>query len=289
MRVIKKIIKELQEEKKLEKHIIDQKLKIDLILKNNELLQNEINKLKSQDLPLKKTFLEKLNPFNKKLTKKYLDDIENKLKKDNDERIKAEQKLKELLDNHDKLINILSTYKDFNVLSKDMYKIFNVTKPLNMFHVQGHKNNLINKFNPTKSFLINMELSNGKYAQFIIKNQDGGFIFKSGYYIINEQGKKYNESARMYSLTYHEELALPINTEIDIKKVKDEIDNRDIELNTALNPTSLSKFMTSTVIQKLLAGAEMENALSFIKMIVIINLIISVLMGLLLINMSGII
>jgi hypothetical protein len=61
----------------------------------------------------------------------------------------------------------------------------------------------------------------------------------------------------------------------------------DVELETAINPKSLQKFMESTVIQKLLAGAEMEDSMRKMKMYMIITMVITAVTLLLVLNMSG--
>lgn len=168
---------------------------------------------------------------------------------------------------------IVTKYKNQNKQynAKEMLKLYNVAKPKNMFDVKGHVNKFRNKYNPLSVFLINMELSNGKFMQFVIKPKDNGFKFDEGFYIIDENLKYYNETSKLWALDYHEELSFPINKRTDVKYLKDAISEIDeIGLKSAINPISLDKFMQSTVIQKLLMGAEMDATLRFLKMGIIL-------------------
>ncbi|NCC70454.1 hypothetical protein EOM09_02635 [bacterium] len=190
------------------------------------------------------------------------------------------------------IINIVEKYrdKDSNFNAKEMLKLYNVAKPKNKTDIKGWKYRLIDKYKPLSSLLINMQLTNGKVIQFVTTIQDFGFVFDKGYYIVDDKLKYFNVSSNMYALDYHEELCFPIQRNINISEIKEKLIDSDlIELKTAINPISLNKFMESTVIQKLLAGAEMEDSLRFIKVMVIITGIIGVVTLLLVLNMSGII
>jgi len=191
-----------------------------------------------------------------------------------------------------KIEGIVKKYRETNsnYSAKEMIKIYNIAVPKNKLDIRGWKYKLINKYKPLSSFLINMQLTNGKLLQFVTTTKDFGFPFDKGFYIIDDKLKYYNESAQMYALDYHEELCFPIDRRINVGEIKSALIESDaIELETAVNPITLQKFMQSTVIQKLLAGAEMEDSLRFIKMMVIISLIIGAVTLLLCLNLSGII
>ena len=189
--------------------------------------------------------------------------------------------------NNEKLQSIVKEYKQNRnqFQAKEMLKLYNQSKPKNMFDIKGHKNKLISKYNKLSAFVINMQLTNGNVMQFIVKVTDGGFKFDKGFYIIDDEQKYYLATTNMYALDYHEELCFPIKRTIDINSIKDElIQSDDVELKTAINPVSLQSFMESSVIQKLLAGAELDNALKVIKwMVILIMLGVGII---LLINLS---
>ena len=133
-----------------------------------------------------------------------------------------------------------------------------------------------------------MELSNGEVMPFVTKISNGGFIFDGGYYIIDEKYKYYDNNAKLWCFDYHEELCFPVNKKINLGELKKKIyEDSDVELETAINPKSLQKFMESTVIQKLLAGAEMEDSLRRLKMFMIITIAVTGITLLLVVNMSG--
>lgn len=191
-----------------------------------------------------------------------------------------------------KIESIIRKYRDdnSNYTAQEMLKLYNIAKPKNMLDIKRWKYKLINKYSPLSSFLINMQLTNGKVMQFVTKTQDFGFPFDKGFYIIDDKLKYFNESAKMYALDYHEELCFPIDRSIKIDEIRSALIESDaVELETAVNPVTLQKFMQSTVIQKLLAGAEMEDSLRFLKMLIIISVVLSGATLLLCLNLSGII
>ena len=171
---------------------------------------------------------------------------------------------------------------------KEMFKMYNIGKMKNMTDFKGFKHKLLNKYFPLNTLMINMQLTNGQFMQFIVKIKNGGFIFDNGFYIIDDEKKYYNATSNKWCLDYHEELCFPIDKKVNINEIKNAIlESNEVELETAINPVSLQKFMESTVIQKLLAGAEMEDSLRLIKTIVIVNVIVTIISLLLLANMSG--
>jgi hypothetical protein len=178
--------------------------------------------------------------------------------------------------------------KENQYSAKDMFKIYNHAVPKNKLDFKGYKHKLLSKYFPLQTIMVNMQLTNGFHMQFIVRIKNGGFVFDNGFYIVDDKLKYYNASTKMWCLNYHEELCFPVSQTINITDIKESlIENDDVELETAVNPISLQKFMESTVIQKLLAGAEMEDSLRMIKIIVICSGMISFVTLLLVANMSG--
>jgi hypothetical protein len=173
---------------------------------------------------------------------------------------------------------IVKQYREGNQYSsKEMLNIYDMSKAKNLLDFKAYKYKLMNKFFPLQVVLINMQLTTGQHMEFIVRIRDGGFKFDKGFYIIDDQMKYYNMSAKMWAFDYHEELCFPITRRIDVNDIKNSlIKNSDVELETAVNPVSLQKFMESTVIQKLLAGAELDKAMSLLKILMIILLIVEV-------------
>jgi len=180
------------------------------------------------------------------------------------------------------------TQKNQNFNPKAVLKAYKINKKKSFLDVKGFKYKLMSKYHPLATIKVNMELSNGEVMPFVVKINNGGFVFDGGWYIIDEQYKFYDNNAKLWCFSYHEELSFPVNKKIvlsDLKKVIYEDD--EVELETAINPKSLQKFMESTVIQKLLAGAEMEDSMRKMKMYMIITMIITGVTLLLTVNSSG--
>jgi len=180
------------------------------------------------------------------------------------------------------------TQKDQNFDPKAVLKSYKINKKRNFMDLKGMKYRLMSKYHPLATIKVNMELSNGEVFPFVVKLTNGGFVFDNGWYIIDEKYKYYDNNAKLWCFDYHEELCFPVNKKIKIADIKKKIyEDGDVELETAINPKSLQKFMESTVIQKLLAGAEMEDSMRKMKMYMIVTMVITAVTLLLVANMSG--
>jgi len=180
------------------------------------------------------------------------------------------------------------TTKDQNFDPKSVLKSYKINKKRSFLDVRGFKYKLMSKYHPLATVKVNMELSNGEVFPFVIKLTNGGFVFDGGWYIIDEKYKFYDNNAKLWCFDFHEELCFPVDKKIKISEIKKKIyEDGDVELETAINPKSLQKFMESTVIQKLLAGAEMEDSMRKMKMYMIITMIVTGVTLLLTINASG--
>ena len=180
------------------------------------------------------------------------------------------------------------TQKDQNFDPKAVLKAYKINKKKNFMDFRGFKYKLMSKYHPLSTIKVNMELSNGEVMPFVVRLTNGGFIFDGGWYIIDEKYKYYDNNAKLWCFDYHEELCFPVNKRINLGELKKVIyEDNDVELETAINPKSLQKFMESTVIQKLLAGAEMEDSMRRMKMYMIITMVITAVTLLLVANMSG--
>ena len=186
--------------------------------------------------------------------------------------------------------NILKGHinNDKNFCPKEVFKAYKINKNKKLLDIKGWKYRLMSKYHPLSTIKVNMELSNGECMPFVIKLTNGGFVFDGGWYIIDEKYKYYDNNANLWCFDYHEELCFPVNKKINLGEIKKKIyEDEEVELETAINPKSLQKFMESTVIQKLLAGAEMEDSMRKMKMYMIVTMIITGVTLLLTINASG--
>ena len=189
-----------------------------------------------------------------------------------------------------KIIDIIKghTNSGKNFDPKETFKAYKINKNKKLFDIKGWKYRLMSKYHPLSTIKVNMELTNGDCMPFVVKVKNGSFVFDGGCYIIDEKYKYFDNNANLWCFDFHEELCFPVNKKINIGEIKSKIyEDGDIELETAINPVSLQKFMESTVIQKLLAGAEMEDSMRKMKMYMIITMVITGVTLLLTINASG--
>lgn len=178
--------------------------------------------------------------------------------------------------------------KDINASSKEAFKKYDILKKKHVLDLTAWKYKLRNKYNPLSTIKVNMQLTNGEVMPFVVSVKNSGFVFNEGYYIVDEKCKYYDNNSNLWTFDYHEELCFPIEKNVKIGKIKDEIySSNSVELETAINPKSLQKFMESTVIQKLLAGAEMEDSMRKIKVMNILILVVTAITMIVTINMSG--
>lgn len=180
------------------------------------------------------------------------------------------------------------TNKNRNYNPKENFKNYKINKQKKITDIRGLKYKLMSKYHPLSTIKVNMELSNGEMMPFVVKITNGGFVFDGGWYIIDEKYKYYDNNANLWCFDFHEELCFPIDKKINLGEIKKIIyEDKDVELETAINPKSLQKFMESTVIQKLLAGAEMEDSMRRMKMYMIIILVVTGITLVLTVNSSG--
>lgn len=176
--------------------------------------------------------------------------------------------------------------KNYN--AQKMLKVYNISKLKNWLDFKTMRYKLMNSLHPLSTCMVNMQLTNGTFFQFVTTIKDGGFKFDKGFYLIDDNMKQWNASSGMFMFSFHEELCFPIKTQINITDVKNSLyESHEVELETAVNPVSLQKFMESTVIQKLLAGAELEDAMRLMKTLAIITLVIVSICLLLLLKIGG--
>jgi hypothetical protein len=175
-----------------------------------------------------------------------------------------------------------------NYNTKKLYKVYNISKLKNWLDFKTMKYKLSSSLHPLSTCMVNMQLTNGTFFQFVTRINDGGFKFDKGFYLIDDLQKYYISSSKMWAFDYHEELCFPIRRTINVTDIKKDLyESNEVELETAVNPVSLQKFMESTVIQKLLAGAELEDAMRMMKMLSIITLVVVSISLLILLKIAG--
>lgn len=125
-----------------------------------------------------------------------------------------------------------------------------------------------------------MELNNGDTIEFIADAGKSSFNYRAKTYIIDEHLKYFKASARLYFLDYHENFTLPIKRKIPLKDIQKSMTSEKYSQENifyATNPKTLENFLTSSTIEKILSGAQLDAWLRQMRLMIIIILIISVL------------
>jgi hypothetical protein len=165
---------------------------------------------------------------------------------------------------------------------------FNPSVPLKVSDLKGYAKRIKYNFNTSKAMLINMELSNGDHTQFIAYPQKERFEYNKKMYIIDHQFKYYVHSAKMFCLDYHEDFVLPVKRRIPIDLMRKATASQGVtDIENATNPSTLKRFIESEIIEKVMKGQEFEDALKFIKFVVIVGAIVGVVHLIIFVSKSG--
>lgn len=112
-----------------------------------------------------------------------------------------------------------------------------------------------------RTLLVKMLLRNGKTDEFIITPTRPIFEYSDGMYVIDTDFLEEHIGSGYKYLQYHQDISIPLKFDINIKKVLDDVKNnettKDIVKN--INPNTLKDVVNSTVIQKVIAGGELEK------------------------------
>lgn len=150
---------------------------------------------------------------------------------------------------------------------------------------EGIKREWNDKRKADKTFMVHMQLRNGMFTHFMVVLSHKWFDYEEGRYIIDDNFKYYDISSRIYWLDYHQDCCLPLKHTIDVKQIAKELQQSDfIDTETSIDPENLKIFMESDIIQKIMKGAEMEEWIKFIKIMLIINLCFSAIIMIILIT-----
>jgi len=145
-----------------------------------------------------------------------------------------------------------------------------------------------NRYFPERTFLINMELRNGDFTQFILNTKENFFDYLGGQYILDESMKYYIISAKKYAFDFHQDFSLPIRRHIDVKKINETMEvSGIIDCGASTNPSTLSQFVKAKIAEGIMKAQEIDQFFKSIKFTVIIGCIASVLTFLLLLQTSG--
>jgi len=149
--------------------------------------------------------------------------------------------------------------------------------------------NLIMRKNKERLCVVTMEMNSGDQWTKYVVERDGGFLYNDGFYILDNSAKVYNQAYGCYHWFFHESCALPVKVDIDVNSLHQAIDqgtSSDIAL--AVHPTVLRKALLSDIAKKIVAGQQLDDMLKTVTRIVIINLIVTAIIALVVLNMSGV-
>lgn len=144
------------------------------------------------------------------------------------------------------------------------------------------------KYFPARSVLVNMELMNGMHKTWIVIENKGGFIYRGSKYILDSDVKYYNLNAKLYCYDFHEALSIPIKRVIPVKEIIQSVDESSLtEVESALNPSTLQKFIESRIAEGVLKGQQIDDFIRQMRIIMIIILIVGLIHLALFVHGSG--
>lgn len=154
-------------------------------------------------------------------------------------------------------------------------------RPYRKLSIQYWREKFREKHQKKSTFLIYMQLRNGKLHQFRVSTWLPYFEKYKGIYYIDPDMAREDVHSGLNVLYYHQDICAPFKINFDLDEIhqivrKSEQEDNEQAIDKALNPTSLKGFINSQVIEKVLKGQELSDEMRFIKILIIINLIISV-------------
>ena len=143
-----------------------------------------------------------------------------------------------------------------------------------MHPIKAFRKTMWKWFDKETTLLINMELDNGKHISFIRKIEDNRFGIFGGNYIVDIKMCYYSLSAGMYCLDYHQSFSLPIKRSWDVDGIKTAIESSGIiDCPSATNPSNITRFLNSNIIEQIFQGASLGKMLMIIIIIGIITIL----------------
>jgi len=130
------------------------------------------------------------------------------------------------------------------------------------------------KYFPTRTVIANIELFNGMHHTLLVIESSGGFTFRSGKYLFDNESKYYNIQSCTYCYDFHEGFCLPIKRIIPINKIKKVIESAGLtEVEYATNPLTLERFIIAKIAEGVMKGQAIDEAIKRITLMMIIILI----------------
>jgi hypothetical protein len=176
-----------------------------------------------------------------------------------------------MIHQHEKNIESLKSDYSRRHLKNVVKSSMDLMAKRNNLDIEGWRRVWKDNKHPGQTFMVNMELRNGTHTHFMVLLSQKYYDYEEGRYIIDDIYKYYDSSWKLYCLDYHQDCCLPLKRKFDLKEIQKVVmQDGDIDTETSIDPKSLKIFMESDIIQKVMKGAEMENWIRFIKMMLIV-------------------
>jgi len=158
-------------------------------------------------------------------------------------------------------------------------KKYDPLKPKGLLDFKGWYKKWKDNRDSTGTYLIDMELRNGMHDIFVTFSKKDSFKYKNGLYVIDNDLKYYVDSAKLWCLSYHQNCTLPIKRKIPFNDISKVVENLNgLEIESAINPYTLEKFVESQVIEKVMQGHEMSEWMKKLMYVSVIGALASVIM-----------
>ena len=150
------------------------------------------------------------------------------------------------------------------------------------------RNRLLEKYQKKKTFLINMQLRNGKFTTFLIITKNQYFKYMGSTYVIDSSLSYDNINSRHYCLDYHQDFCLPIKRDFNWKEIQDGIEaSRAYEIEASTNPSALTKIIEANMGEGVAKSSQIPDFIKQMKLLLIIGTMASVGMLILFVFKTG--
>jgi hypothetical protein len=170
----------------------------------------------------------------------------------------------------------------FKIFEAQKLEIQDFKRPYSKWSFMYWRENYREKKQKRNTFFIIMQMRNGKLFMFRISTWKNYFEKFGGIYYLDVDMSREETHSGLNCLYFHQDISTPFKINFDLDTIhklvkKSEREDNEQSIDKALNPTSLKGFINSQVIEKVLKGQELSDEMRFIKILIVINLILTVL------------
>lgn len=144
--------------------------------------------------------------------------------------------------------------------------------PVKHRKVRNFKTKIMERIKPKAVMMIEMYHHNGSVSHLVILTKQHKFNYGGSSYVIDEDTKIWNNSAKMYMLRYHEGFALPFNVEVSANVFKKNLPNHVEDVSTSYNPVVLKEVLKFEYAKGVIQGAEVHEFIKRSFIIIILTL-----------------